>query len=416
MGSKRLGIAFIGAGFSARFHVRALTGVRNADLVAVYSRTEAHAKELASFAESLGVGKPKVYTDLHEMLRDPNVNAVWILAPNNVRVPIVKAIAEEASQGKGNLVGVACEKPLARNVAEAKEMIRLVEKAGLIHGYLENQVFMPSVVRGKEILWKYGAKYAGRPYLARAAEEHGGPHSSWFWKPTVSGGGVLLDMMCHSLEASRYLLIDPEKGKDSIKPRKVYAEVASLKWTTDRYREELKKKFNVDYSVEPAEDYATAIVVYEDDEGNVIMSETHTSWCFIGAGLRLTFEVLGPEYSLWINTLQPELFTFFSRNVKIPPTEEFVEKQNADQGLMPTIPDEAVTYGYQAEDRHMVDCFIKGIKPREDWYDGLLIVQLMMACYMSAEKGTKIDFSPEAIESYIPPVAKGKWNPRSPLV
>jgi predicted dehydrogenase len=413
---RKLGVALVGAGFAARFHVRGWVGVRGADIVAVHSRTEARARELAALAEQLGVGKPKVYTDIFDMLRDPNVNAVWILSPNYARLDAVRAVAEEARQGKGNIVAVACEKPLARNVKEAREMVNLVERAGLLHGYLENQVFMPSVTRGKEVVWRFGAKYSGRPYLARAAEEHGGPHAPWFWKPTQSGGGVLLDMMCHSLEAARYVLWDPEKGKDSIKPRKVWGEVASLKWTRKGYVERLKQTYGVDYSVEPAEDYATAVVVYEDEEGNVVMTETHTSWSYIGAGLRLTFEVLGPEYSLWINTLQPELFAFFSRHVKIPPSEEFVEKQNADQGLMPVIPDEAVTYGYQAEDRYMVECFLKGVQPAENWYDGLLIVQLMMLAYLSAEKGQKLNFDPALVEDYIPPVQRGTWNPKSPLL
>jgi len=415
MAEKRIGVGLIGSGFAAAFHVRGWVGVRGADIKAVYSRTEGRARSLASQAEKLGVGKPKVYTDLFSMLSDPEVNAVWILTPNYARVDVVRAVAEEARQGKGNLVGVACEKPLARNVREAREMVRLVEKAGLLHGYLENQVFMPSVTRGKEAVWNYGAKYSGRPYLARAAEEHGGPHSAWFWDPTISGGGVLLDMMCHSLEAARYVLWSPESGKDSLKPRSVRAEIASLKWTRPEYIEALKRTYGVDYSVKPAEDYASALVVYEDEGGNVVMSETHTSWSFIGAGLRLTFEVLGPEYSLSINTLQPELFMFISRNVKIPPSEEFVEKQNADQGLMPVIPDEAVTYGYQAEDRYMVECFSRGVQPGENWYDGLLIVQLMMLAYLSAERGERVEFNPGLVEDYIPPVQKGSWNPRAPL-
>ncbi|MEM2740333.1 MAG: gfo/Idh/MocA family oxidoreductase, partial [Candidatus Bathyarchaeia archaeon] len=123
--------------------------------------------------------------------------------------------------------------------------------------------------------------------------------------------------------------------------------------------------------------------------------------------------VLGPEYSITINSLQQELNVFFSRNVKIPPTEEFVEKQAAEQGLMPIIPNEAVTYGYQDEDRHMVECFLRGRKPREDWMDGLLIVQLMMAAYLSAEKGKRVKFNPEELKGYRPQVARGEWKPRS---
>lgn len=409
----KLGVGFIGSGFVARFHALAMTGVREAEVTAIYNVREESAKRLANYVVELGVGKPRVYTNLRDMLSDRSVNAVWILNPNFVRLDVVKVIAEEASQGRTDLIGVCCEKPLARNIDEAEEMIRLVEKADLLHGYLENQVFAPAVVRGKEAVWRYGARYTGRPYLSRAAEEHGGPHSAWFWNPTLSGGGVLLDMTCHSLEADRYLLLDPEKPKNTLKPIVVQSIIASLKWSRDPYVSILKDKYDVDYRRTPAEDYALTTVVYEDEDGGIVLTEARTSWSFIGPGLRLTFEVLGPEYSITINSLQQELNVFFSRNVKIPPTEEFVEKQAAEQGLMPIIPNEAITYGYQDEDKHMVECFLKGVMPREDWMDGLLVVQLMMSAYLSAEKGKRIRFNPEELRGYKPQVARGEWKPRS---
>jgi predicted dehydrogenase len=43
---------------------------------------------------------------------------------------------------------------LARNVAEARRMVQLVEQSGLLHGYLEDQIFAPSVTRGREIMWE----------------------------------------------------------------------------------------------------------------------------------------------------------------------------------------------------------------------------------------------------------------------
>ncbi|AOL16497.1 dehydrogenase [Sulfolobus sp. A20] len=405
-----LRIAFLGSGFSARFHLRGLVGVRNVEVRAVYSRNPQSAKEFSLISEELGVGKPKVYDDISKMLSDKDINAVWLTVPNNVHLEYTRRIVEEVNQGKSNIIGIAIEKPLARNVKEAKEMIRLVEKASLLHGYLENQVFMPSVIKGKELLWQMGAKSSGRPYLARAAEEHSGPHNSWFWKPTISGGGALLDMTCHSLETTRYVLTDPNKEKSSLKPVSVYSEIATLKWNKKEYVSYLKQKYNVDFDKEQAEDYALTIVYYKDNEDNLVISETRTSWNFVGAGLRLTVEVLGPEYSLNINTLQPELFTFFSRNVKIPQSEAFVEKQNAEQGLMPVIPDEAVTYGYQGEDRHMVESFLARRMPTENWYDGLFIVELMMHAYLSAELGKKVNFSPQQIEDFIPKVAKGEWR------
>src|SRR5206468_3463788 len=78
-----------------------------------------------------------------------------------------------------------------RTLTEAREMLALAEDAELAHGYLENQVFASAVERGKEIIWRRAAPLAGRPYLARAAEEHSGPHEPWFWQGDKQGGGVM---------------------------------------------------------------------------------------------------------------------------------------------------------------------------------------------------------------------------------
>lgn len=227
------GVGFIGAGFIARFLASSWTGIRGADINAIYNIREKGAKDLASYIQDLGMRRPEVYTDIHEMLSDDSVDAVWILTPNFKRVETVKKIVEEANQGRNDLVGVCCEKPLARTVDEAEFLVNLIEGSGLLHGYLENQIFSPSVTRGKGTIWEHGTKGSERPYLARAAEEHGGPHSSWFWDPRLSGGGVLLDMSCHSLEVDRYLLTDPEQPKKTLKPRYVQCTLASLKWTKE---------------------------------------------------------------------------------------------------------------------------------------------------------------------------------------
>ena len=64
----------------------------------------------------------------------------------------------------------------------------------------------------------------------RAAEEHGGPHSPWFWDAERQGGGVLLDMMCHSVEAARFLLSRPGDRRDVLRPVAVQANIDILKW------------------------------------------------------------------------------------------------------------------------------------------------------------------------------------------
>lgn len=417
---ERLGIGFVGTGFVNTFHAKSMTAIRDADVTGVYSRTDQNGKRFAALCKDLGVGNPGVYTDLAEMVKDPKVQAVWIGSPNFLRVDHVKTITEEVTQGGAELKGVSCEKPLARNVKEASEMVKLIEKAGIPHGYLETNVFMPAVVRGKEIVWCRGAPIAGRPYLARSAEEHSGAHTPWFWIGKNTGGGVLTDMMCHSLEGARYLLTGPDEPKDYLQLKTVSAEIAMLKFMRPKYAKKLKDRWKekIDILKAPVEDYAKAVVTYETKDGDILMSESTNSWCFMGPGMRLIFELMGPEYFMEINDLKPMLHVFFSRDVKTTAGDgykgdDLLEKQSAEQGLMPVLEDESYIYGYQAENRHMVQSYLKGKMPRENWYDGLYITRMMAAIYMSAEEKKKLSFPPAGLDEFIPKVQSGTWNPKS---
>jgi predicted dehydrogenase len=405
-----LRVGFIGSGFIAGFMTQAMTAVRGVDITAICNPNIEGAKRLAARCEALGLGSPAVYGSIHDMISRGSVDAVWVINPNNMRLETIRAVVEETKQGRQDLVGVCCEKPLGRTADEAEEMLRLVEGAGLLHGYLENQVFAPGLVKGRDSAWSYGAKATGRPYLARAAEEHSGPHMPWFWDPIRSGGGVLLDMGCHSIEAGRFMLTDPKKLKSSLEPLEVQATIAGLKWSREPGITQLRERFGIDYSKAPAEDYASVLVKY-NAEGEEVIGEARMSWCYTGPGLRLSFELLGPEYSVSSNSLQQELNIFLGRNVAAEASEDFIEKQAAEQGLIPVIADEAAAYGYVAECRHMVDALSRGVMPRENWHDGLLITRLMMLAYKSSEEKRALRFSEDAVRGYRPSVADGKWKP-----
>ena len=415
MSKQQLGIGFIGGGFITRFHIQSLIAVRDVDVVGVMSRTKASAEESAALARSIGVGSDATaYDTITDMIADPDINALWICSPNFARVETFEEIANAISTGKGELIGVACEKPLGRNVAEAKKVLELTQRVGLLDGYLENQVFAPSITRGKEIVWARGAATTGRPYLARAAEEHSGPHMPWFWEGELQGGGVLNDMMCHSVEEARFMLTEPGKPRDSLTPISVSAHTDCLKWQRPEYTKILSDNSGgkTDYSKRPSEDFARSLIEYLDEDGNKLIVETTTSWCFVGEGLRLSLELFGPEYSMFVNTLDPDLKIFFSRKVTGSEGEDLVEKQNAESGGMPVISNEAEVYGYTAENRHMVESFLAGKRPQENFDDGLDVTRLLMTAYMSAEQGKTIQLPNPDIDSFIPAVARGEWNPK----
>jgi predicted dehydrogenase len=413
MKKTRLGIGFVGAGFVTRFHIESFQGVRDADVAAVMAPTREHAESAAALASRLGVGEPRVYDSIAEMVADPAVDALWICAPNDIRVAVVEEMVDAVKRGAGELVGVACEKPLARNLAEARRVLALVGETSLLHGYLENQVFSPSVTRGKEIIWRRAVPLCGRPYLARAAEEHSGPHMPWFWQGSRQGGGVLNDMLCHSFEAARFLLTGPAEPRDALAVNEVNAQIASLKWSRPEYVGLLREQTGgaVDYGRAPAEDFARATVKLTTPENLPVLVEATTSWSFIGPGLRLRMELLGPEYSMQVDTLNSELSVFLSRRVTGSEGEDLVEKQNAEQGLMPVVADEAASYGYTAENRHMVRAFLEGRQPDETWEDGLAVTEVLMACYLSAERGRTVTFPAPELESFVPAVAQGTWRP-----
>src|SRR5213594_1228972 len=393
MPDKRLGVGFIGSGFNARFHLQAFQAVRDADVLGVWSPTRKRAEETAALARRLDLGQTKAYRSIAEMVADPAIDAV--------------------ARGKGQLTGVACEKPLARNLAEAKRVAELVKTAGITHGYLEDQVFAPAVAQGQAIIWARGAALTGRPYLARAAEEHSGPHTPWFWQGPLQGGGVLNDMMCHSALVVRHLLTQPDAPLSTVRPVRVTGHIASLKWTRPEYAKRLQQTMGkeVDYAKHPSEDFASVMIEFQANDGATVLGEATTSWSFVGAGLRLSAELLGPEYSMSWNSLDSPLKLFFSRAVKGKTGEDLVEKQNAEMGLMPVVPGEPAVYGYEAEDRHFVRAFLGREPPQLTFDDGVEVVKLLMTAYMSAEQGKTLGFPPKGLETFLPAVAKGTWKP-----
>ena len=413
MSIDRLGIGFVGSGFITRFHIQSWQSVREADVRGVWSPNPENRASAAAYARELRVGEAQAFDSITDMVADPSIDAIWICGPNHTRIANMQEIVDAVQTGKGELTAVACEKPLARNVAEAEEMVELVEEADLLHGYLEDQLFSPGLRRGREVIWQRGAALTGRPYLARAAEEHSGPHAPWFWQGETQGGGVLTDMMCHSVEVARFLLTEPGAPRDAIRPTKVSAQIASLKWSRDKYAEQLKKRYDgqVDYRNRPAEDFARATIEYEDAEGNTLVSETTTSWSYVGAGLRLRSELLGPEYAMEYSSLDSGVDVFFSREVKGEAGEDLVEKQNAEQGLMPIVGDEAAAYGYTGENQHFVRHFVDGTQPRLDFHAGLEVMELLMTAYRSAEEERTIPWKPDDLADFRPAVAQGTWQP-----
>lgn len=146
----------LGSGFIARFYADALTGQRRKDtLHIVYSRSEERAQKFAA-----DYRLPYHTTSMEEAVNHPEVEVVVIALSNDLHLPAVEACAKAGKH-------VLCTKPLGRSGTEAKQMLELVEKAGVVGGYLEDLCYTPKFLKSLDIVQLGGLgrvlSTAGRP-------------------------------------------------------------------------------------------------------------------------------------------------------------------------------------------------------------------------------------------------------------
>ena len=144
---KKLNIGLIGYGFMGRTHANAYKQVKQffdteyePVLKAVCARTEDRVK---AFADNWGFESYE--TDWRKLIERSDIDAIDIVTPNSSHAEIAKAAADAGKM-------VLCEKPLAMNGAEGKEMVDAVESKGLPNMVWYNYRFLPGVTLAKNII------------------------------------------------------------------------------------------------------------------------------------------------------------------------------------------------------------------------------------------------------------------------
>ena len=403
-----LKIGMIGAGFVASFHERALRSVRNAEFAGVYALQGAEA--LVQRARANHLGDTKAYGSVAELVKA--VDVVCVFAPNFARVEMMRQIAAAVESGT-RIKGIIIEKPLARNFSEANTLVRIAKAMNVPTAYFENQIHMPAIVQARTQLAQV-EKAMGPAHLARSAEEHGGPHEPWFWDPTTQGGGVCCDMGCHSLACGMYMVTPAGKPVNYLKPVRVNATMALLKWGKEPWLSQLKQR-GVDYSTAPAEDYSSVTLEFEDPQtGQHSIVQATNSWMYDAPGLRLLMEAFGPGYSYTVNSLQSPAGMFISdaAAAAVLDSELALEKSQATRGALILQPDEIGLYGYTAEWLDALQAFEQGRDALLNLEYGRFITMLIMAAYMSHEKRQALDLTDPRIlaelENYVPLIQQGK--------
>jgi predicted dehydrogenase len=197
---KRVGIGIIGLGYIGQVHLRHSLKLSNARLVGVADLSQ------KALNKAKKVGVRKAFTNYEDLLREPEVDAVIIGLPTHLHLEC----ATKAIQAKKH---VFLEKPIARNVAEAKEIVETAQRGSvkLMMGYplrfskslrdLKKKI--ESGVLG-DVVAAYATNISTGPFMHRAEGYAPIPVPEWWFKKELTGGGALIDLGSHMINLLRW--------------------------------------------------------------------------------------------------------------------------------------------------------------------------------------------------------------------
>lgn len=350
----KLKIGVIGAGGISEYHMDSYKNNPNAEMYAVCDLNEKRAKQTA---EKFGFAK--VYTNIEEMLADPNLQAVSICTWNNTHADLAVAAL---NAGKHVLV----EKPLSTTVEEAlrveeavKRMGKLVQ-VGYVRRYSSNAQILKQYIDNGD----FGEIYYAKASCLRRLGNPGG----WFADKSRSGGGPLIDLGVHMIDICWYLMGRPKVKSVSGNTYNRLGNRANVK-NLNFY-----KAADFDASKNTVEDLANAIVRFEN--GASLMVDV--SFTLHAKQNEVSVKLYGEKGGCEI---EPELAII-------------TEKYDTILNITPQVDSLGINVkqAFQNEINHFVDCCLSGQTPISPVEDGVEIMKILCGIYESAEKGKEIYF------------------------
>src|SRR5215468_9575791 len=203
MATKELRVGMIGYGFMGRAHSNAYKQVGqffpSNHQVVLKAACARDAGKIKAFAEQWGYESTE--TDWRKLVARPDIDVIDICTPNNMHKEIALAAA-------ANKKAILCEKPLAMNTAEGREMVAAVEKAGVPNMVWYNYRRIPAVTLAKKLIdegklgkvFHYRAKFL-QDWTIKSDLPQGGT-ALWRLDVAAAGSGVTGDLLAHCLDTA----------------------------------------------------------------------------------------------------------------------------------------------------------------------------------------------------------------------
>ncbi len=179
---RTVNVGVIGVGAMGYNHARVYHKLENANLVAVSDVSEKTLKKVCKKYDT------KSYTDIEELLENPEIEVVSVCVPTTLHHSIVMKAIE---YGKHVLV----EKPIAFTLDEAEEMIAAAKEKGVLLGTGHVERFNPALQKAKELIEQ---DVIGD--IVSISAKRVGP-----FPPRIQDVGVTIDLAIHDLDVMYYL-------------------------------------------------------------------------------------------------------------------------------------------------------------------------------------------------------------------
>jgi predicted dehydrogenase len=202
----QLKMGMVGAGFMGRAHSNAYRRVNQFFNVAYEPVMKAVAARSKDKTEAFAKrwGWERVEDDWRKLIDAPDIDVIDICSPNNTHYEIAMAAAQ-----RGKIV--LCEKPLAINLAQAREMTQAVEKSGKPNMVWFNYRRVPAISLAKQVIdegrlgriFHYRATYL-QDWTISPKVPVGGA-ATWRLEKEVAGAGVSGDLSAHNVDTALWL-------------------------------------------------------------------------------------------------------------------------------------------------------------------------------------------------------------------
>jgi predicted dehydrogenase len=339
----RVGVIGLGMG---RHHIAGYQTHPNAQVIAIADLDE---ERLRQIGDQYGVSTR--YTSGEEMLQKVELDVVSVATPNKFHKPIAIAALEAGCH-------VLCEKPMAMNAAEGREMLAIAGKAGkrLMINFSYRFTEQSQALKARVDAGELGEVYFARSvwHRRRGLPRFGG----WFGQKALSGGGPLIDLGVHRLDLALWLMGYP---KPVWVMGSAYNPIALA----------LAEREGVSYDVE---DLAAGMIKFE----NGATLEIEASWAAnIKEQELMETRLLGTKGGLVQRNLN-ETYEFEA--------EMYVERDGAQYDVKLHAPPRRTLSAMY----HFIDSIVKGMPHIATGEEGLLVMEILDAIYASAASGEPV--------------------------